>query len=58
METPTAFTLAKWSGLGLIGLYGFGAARLAGAGLPGSVLQALVVGSVGGMLITVKALLH
>ena len=52
------FTAAKWSGLGLIGLYGFGAARLAGVGLSGSVLHAVVVGSVGGMLIALKALLH
>ena len=58
METPTAFTAAKWSGLGLIGLYGFCAARLAGVGLPGSVLHAVVVGSVGGMLIALKAPLH
>jgi hypothetical protein len=58
METPTAFTAAKWSGLGLIGVYGFGAARLAGVGVVGSVLHAVVVGSVGGMLIALKALLH
>jgi hypothetical protein len=58
METPTAFTAAKWSGLGLIGLYGFGAARLAGVGLAGSVLHSVVVGGVGGMLIALKALLH
>jgi hypothetical protein len=58
METPTAFTVAKWSGLGLIGLYGFCASRLAGVGLPGSILHAVVVGSVGGMLIALKALLH
>jgi hypothetical protein len=57
-ETATAFTAAKWSGLGLIGLYGFGAARLAGVGLAGSVLHAVIVGSVGGMLIALKALLH
>jgi hypothetical protein len=29
-STP-AFTVAKWTGLGLIGFYGFAAARLAGA---------------------------
>ena len=34
MELDTAFRLAKWSGLGLIGFYGFAAARLAGAPRP------------------------
>jgi hypothetical protein len=58
MEVETAFTVAKWSGLGLIGLYGFWGARLAGAGLPASLLQALAVGLIGGMLIALKALIH
>jgi hypothetical protein len=58
LETPTAFTAAKWTGLGLIGLYGFCAARLAGGGLPGSLLHALAVSTIGGMLIALKALLH
>jgi hypothetical protein len=58
IELDTAFTLAKWSGLGLIGGYGFCAARLAGAGLWASLLQALVVAGIGGLLIAVKALVH
>jgi len=58
LETDTAFTLAKWSGVGLIGFYGFCAARLAGAGLPRSLLQAFAVAAVGAVLIGVKALLH
>ena len=58
METQSAFTAAKWSGLGLIGLYGFCAARLAGVRVPGAVLHAVVLGCVGGMLIVLKALLH
>jgi hypothetical protein len=58
IELDTAFTLAKWSGLGLIGGYGFCAARLAGAGLGASLLQALVVAGIGGLLIAVKALVH
>ncbi len=33
MEVETAFTLAKWTGLALVGFYGFVAARLAGLGL-------------------------
>jgi hypothetical protein len=58
MEVDTAFTVAKWSGLGLIGCYGFAAARLAGSSLRASLLYALGVGVVGGLLIAIKALLH
>jgi hypothetical protein len=58
IELDTAFTVAKWSGLGLIGGYGFCAARLAGAGVAASFLQALVVAGIGGLLIAIKALVH
>jgi hypothetical protein len=58
LEADTAFTIAKWSGLGLIGFYGFVAGRLAGAGLWVSLLQALTVSVIGGALIAFKALLH
>lgn len=58
IEEETAFTIAKWSGLGLIGVYGFSAGRLAGAGVAASLLQAVVVGAIGGALIAVKALIH
>jgi hypothetical protein len=58
VQVETAFELAKWSGLGLIGLYGFCAARLAGAGLPAALLQATAVALVGGFLIGLKALVH
>ena len=54
----TAFTLAKWCGLGLIGFYGYWAARLAGTPVSRAVVQALMVAAVGGTIITVKALLH
>jgi hypothetical protein len=54
----TAFGLAKWSGLGLIGCYGYWAARLAGAPVPRALLQAVLVAAVGGAIIVVKALLH
>lgn len=57
-EVDTAFTLAKWSGLGLIGFYGFAAARLSGAGVVASLLQAAAVGAIGGALIALKALIH
>lgn len=58
IEQDTAFTAATWSGLGLIGAYGFGAARLAGAPVGGALLRAVAVAAVGGFLIAVKALLH
>jgi hypothetical protein len=56
MEVGTAFALAKWSGLGLIGLYGFAAARLARAGLAAALAQAATV--IGAFLIVLKALIH
>jgi VIT1/CCC1 family predicted Fe2+/Mn2+ transporter len=58
LEDDTAFVVAKWSGLGLIGFYGFIAGRLSGAGLWVSALQALAVGGIGGVLIAFKALVH
>jgi hypothetical protein len=58
LELATAFTIAKWSGVGLISLYGFLAGRLAGAGVGLSLLQALAVGVIGGALIAFKALIH
>jgi hypothetical protein len=58
ISTGTAFTLSKWSGLGLIGCYGFIAARLSGSGVVRSLLHAAAVGLVGGALIALKAVLH
>jgi hypothetical protein len=58
LEPDTAFTVAKWSGVGLISFYGFVAGRLAGAGFWVSLLQALAVGVIGGVLIAFKALVH
>jgi hypothetical protein len=58
IETDVAFSLAVWTGAALIGFYGFWAARLAGAGLPVAVLQALAVSGIGALLIALKALLH
>ena len=57
-EDDTAFTLAKWSGLGLIGAYGYAAARLAGQGNAAALLKAFLVALVGAFLIAIKALLH
>ena len=58
LELDTAFSVAKWSGLGLISAYGFAAARLAGAGIGASIVRAVLVGALGGLLIAVKALVH
>ena len=58
IELGTAFSLAKWSGLGLISFYGFAAARLGGTELKGAVLQGLAVGAIGALVIAIKALVH
>jgi hypothetical protein len=57
-ELDTAYTLAKWTGLGLICAYGFVASRLAGSTLPGAGLHAAALGVIGVVLISLKALLH
>ena len=45
MEIDTAFTLAKWTGLGLITGYGYAAGRLSGSSQIPSLLHALAVGA-------------
>jgi hypothetical protein len=57
-KLDTAFTLSKWSGLGLITGYAFLAARLAGSALLRSFAHAVAIGAIGGALIAIKALLH
>jgi hypothetical protein len=58
LEVATAFTVAKWTGLGLIGTYGFAGARLSGASVAASLVQAAVVGLIGAALIVLKSLVH
>jgi hypothetical protein len=58
IHLDTAFAIAKWGGLGLIGFYGYWAARFAGAPVPRALVQAAMVAAVGGALILFKALLH
>jgi hypothetical protein len=58
MNLETAFTVAKWTGVGLIGFYGFWAARFAGAAPHNAVLKGLLVALVGAGLIALKALVH
>ena len=57
-EDDTAFTLAKWSGVGLIGANGIVAGRLSGASTLAAVLQGLTAALIGAALIAVKALVH
>jgi len=58
VELGTAFSIAKWSGLGLLGWFGFWAARLGGADVRRSLLQAVAVGAIGALVIAIKALVH
>ena len=58
LKLDTAFTIAKWSGLGLIAAYGFWAARLGGAPHHKALLQAGGVALIGAFVIAVKALVH
>ena len=58
IELDSAFSLAKWSGLGLIGFYGFWAGRLSGSDVMSSILQATAVVAIGALVIAVKALVH
>jgi len=58
MDIDTAFDVAKWSGVGLTGFYGFSAARLAGEGWGAALLRATAVALVGTFVIALKALVH
>jgi hypothetical protein len=57
-ETDTAFTIAKWTGLGVIGVYGFAGARFSGSSVTGSILKGAGVALIGAALIALKALVH
>jgi hypothetical protein len=58
LEDENAFTVAKWTGLGLIGVYGFAGARLSGAAIAPALLQTTAVVMIGAFLIGLKALVH
>jgi hypothetical protein len=58
LELHTAFTVAKWSGLALIGFYAYWAARFAGAGIVRAVVRAALISLAGAGLIALKAFLH
>jgi hypothetical protein len=58
LEDETAFTLAKWTGVGLIGVYGYAGARLSGARTRLALAQAAAVALIGAALILLKSLVH
>jgi hypothetical protein len=58
VELDTAFDLAEWLGLGLIGFYAFHAARFAGAPVSRALVRAIAVSFVAIGVIALKALLH
>ena len=57
-EVATAFTVAKWTGVGLIGFYGFWAARFAGSAPSRALVKGVLVALVGAGLIALKSLVH
>jgi hypothetical protein len=58
LDQDTAFTVAKWTGLGLIGFYGFWAARFSGAATHHALLRGALVALIGAGLILLKSLVH
>jgi len=58
ISLDTAFDVARWSGLGLIALYGYAAGRLAGQRQAACLIQGAAVAAIGGLLIVIKALIH
>ena len=58
ISLDTAFDVARWSGLGLIALYGYAAGRLAGQRQAACLIQGAAVAAIAGLLIVIKALIH
>jgi VIT1/CCC1 family predicted Fe2+/Mn2+ transporter len=54
----TAFTVAKWAGLALIGAYGYWGARLSGANIRRALVKGALVALIGAGLIALKSLVH
>ena len=57
-EVDTAFTIAKWTGVGLIGFYGFWAARFSGSSPHRALAKGVLVALVGAGLVLLKSLVH
>jgi hypothetical protein len=58
LDLARAFTIAKFSGLALIGFYAYWAARFAGNPVPRALGQAAIMASVGVVIIALKAVVH
>src|SRR5688572_8694234 len=58
IEVETAFRIARWSGLGLIGFYGYWASRLGGAPVRRALMHGAGVAAAGLAVIVLKALVH
>jgi len=58
ISLDAAFRVARWSGIGLIGFYGYAAGRLAGNRRAVCLLQAAAVAGIGALVIGLKALIH
>src|SRR3954462_8339711 len=58
MTEHTAFSFAKWTGLGLVCGYAFLAARMSGAQMTHAARHAAIAGLFGVILVEVKSLLH
>ncbi|MGY1705583.1 hypothetical protein ACI79C_13520 [Geodermatophilus sp. SYSU D00697] len=58
LDVHAAFTVAKWTGLALIGFYGYWAARFAGATTHQALLKGALVALIGAGLIGLKAVVH
>ncbi|MBB4664811.1 hypothetical protein [Conexibacter arvalis] len=56
MELETAFTAAKWFGVGVLGLYAFAAYRSAGVGVGRSLVAGVALTCVGLLLVALKSL--
>ena len=57
IKEDSAFTIAEWTGVGLLGFYGFAGARLAGEPALSAVLRGLAAALIGVICIALKAVL-
>lgn len=58
MELDTSYTVAKWFGVGVLGVYAYGAYRAAGVGVGRSLFAGAMLTAVGLMLVALKSLSH
>jgi hypothetical protein len=56
MKLDTSYTVAKWFGVGVLGVYAFGAYRAAGASVGRSLLAGTALTTVGLLLVALKSI--